>query len=408
MEFRQYNSKKDNKAAHQIWREIGWIESGKENIMDLFLEYNAAWVAELESSPECLVTSCMGDMQYLDKSISFNCITAVTTSLIARKQGLAGRLTAHAISQEAQKGSLVSALGIFDQGYYDKLGFGTGPYEHIISFDPSTLRIDRKPKVPTRLTEKDIDKIHESRKNRLKHHGSCTAPSPNSTLSEIKWAETAFGLGYFNEAGELTHHLWMNSKNVEVGPFNILWMAYQNMDQLLDLLALIKSLGDQIRVISMVEPTGIQFQDFLQRPFHHQMTTKKSDFQQSNRAIAYWQMRMNDIPKCMDVTHLQCSPFSFNLKIHDPIESYLDRDNSWNGVGGSYVISLGKKSSANQGLDETLPTLNTSVGAFTRLWLGANSATSLSVSDDMSGPDELLTKLDWAFRLPIPKPDWQF
>ena len=408
MNIRKYNPQKDKKSVHRIWREIGWLESGKEKIMDTFLEGNSSWVANIKSSPECLVSSSLGNMQYLNKVIPFNCITAVTTSHIARKQGLAGRLTAYAIAEEAKNGALVSALGIFDQGYYNKLGFGTGGYEHIISFDPATLNIDRKPKVPTRLTEKDVNKIHESRKKRLKHHGSCTLPSPKTTLSEIKWSDTSFGLGYFNKSGELTHHLWMNSKNVEVGPFRILWMSYRNWDEFLDLLALLKSLGDQVRVMTIDEPADTQFQDFLQRPFHHQMVSKKSDFYQTNRALAYWQMRMNDISLCLKNTHLQCTPISFNLKLTDPIERYLDPKLYWNGAGGNYIISLSKKSSATKGINEKLPTLNASVGAFTRLWLGANSATSLSVSDDLSAPKKLLNLLDNAFRLPSPKPDWQF
>ena len=39
---------------------------------------------------------------------------------------------------------------------------------------------------------------------------------------------------------------------------------------------------------------------------------------------------------------------------------------------------------------------------------GVRSATSLSVTDELSGPRELLDELDWAFRLPVPHPDWEF
>jgi len=270
------------------------------------------------------------------------------------------------------------------------------------------LIIDRKPKIPARLTEKDLDKIHVSRVSRLKHHGSCTLPSPNSTLSEIKWANTSFGLGYFNEQDEITHHLWMSSENVETGPYEILWMAYQNWDQFLDLLALMKSLGDQIRVMKLNEPTGIQFQDFLKRPFHHQVVSKKSDFSQTNRALAYWQMRINDIPKCVGLNQFDCEPIEFNLKLTDPIESYLDSNADWKGVSGNYLIKLGNKSSAIMGENKKTPTLSCSVGAFTRLWLGANSASGLSVSDEFNAPTELVSTLDDVFRLPTPKPDWQF
>ena len=52
--------------------------------------------------------------------------------------------------------------------------------------------------------------------------------------------------------------------------------------------------------------------------------------------------------------------------------------------------------------------LDASVSAFTRLWLGALPATSLAITDDLSGPADLLQDLDRAFRLPQPHFDWSF
>ena len=56
----------------------------------------------------------------------------------------------------------------------------------------------------------------------------------------------------------------------------------------------------------------------------------------------------------------------------------------------------------------SLPTLKASVGAFTRLWLGVLSANGLAVTDQLSGPPDLLGELDRAFLLPQPHPDWDF
>jgi len=77
-------------------------------------------------------------------------------------------------------------------------------------------------------------------------------------------------------------------------------------------------------------------------------------------------------------------------------------------VAGEYVIQLGEESSAKPGRDESLPTLNASVNAFTRLWLGVRAASVLSWSDDLSGPQELLTQLDRVLCLPSPQVDWDF
>jgi hypothetical protein len=42
------------------------------------------------------------------------------------------------------------------------------------------------------------------------------------------------------------------------------------------------------------------------------------------------------------------------------------------------------------------------------MWLGVLPATGLSVTDNLTGPVDLLTALDVALRLPRPSPDWDF
>jgi len=87
---------------------------------------------------------------------------------------------------------------------------------------------------------------------------------------------------------------------------------------------------------------------------------------------------------------------------------FLDDDAPWWGVSGDYVVTLGPTSSAEPGRDVALPTLTASAGAFTRMWLGVRPATGLAVTDELSGPQGLFEELDWALRLPDPKPDWDF
>ena len=65
-------------------------------------------------------------MRYLDETLPFSCITGVTTSRVARKLGLAGKLTAVAVAHEAADGAAVVGLGMFEQGFYNRLGFGNG------------------------------------------------------------------------------------------------------------------------------------------------------------------------------------------------------------------------------------------------------------------------------------------
>ena len=44
-------------------------------------------------------------------------------------------------------------------------------------------------------------------------------------------------------------------------------MAYQTGEQFLELMALLRSLGDQVRLVRMNEPPGIQLQDLMIQPF---------------------------------------------------------------------------------------------------------------------------------------------
>lgn len=409
MQYRDYDPKRDGDAAHRIWREVGWLEKGKEEAADELLACGRALVAEVNGEAECLVNSASGTMRYLEEELAFAACTGVATGRVARKQGLAKRMLARLIAADAADGTLVAGLGMFDQGFYNQVGYGTGGYEHSLSFDPSTLRVDRRARPPRRLGGEDAELIHGSRLARLRGHGGLNLHPAATTRSELRWSEKGFGLGYCEEgSGELTHHVWIGTDNIESGPYRVSWTAYRDYDQFLELLAVIKTLGDQVRLVSMREPQGIQLQDLLDRPFKHRQVTAKSRFENRAEAEAYWQMRMCDLPRCLAQTHLRGDEVRFNLKLSDPIAELLEEDSSWRGVGGEYVVTLGPSSGAEVGRDRSLLTLSASVNAFTRLWLGVRPATGLAVTDGLSGPAELLEELDWVLRLPEPKPDWDY
>jgi hypothetical protein len=409
MDYRSYDPTKDKEALQRIWREIGWLEKGKEEALDLLLNCSRALVADVHDAPECLVLTTPGTMRYLDEELSFLAVTGVTTSLIARKQGLAKRLLAQALAADAAAGALVVSLGVFEQGYYDQLGFGTGSYELWCSFDPARLKIAAKPRVPRRLTINDWPAMHAARLVRRRGHGAANINPPELTHADLMWSENGFGLGYGDgPQGELTHYFWVSAKEVEHGPYDVWLMVFQTAEQFRELMALLQSLGDQVRLVSLREPPGIQIQDLLEQPFRQRALTKGSKFESSSRASAYWQVRLLDLPGCLARTHLPGPEVRFNLKLTDPLEPLLDENAPWRGVAGDYVVTLGPSSGAEPGRDAALPTLAASVGAFTRLWLGVRPATSLAVTDDLAGPPALLQNLDWLLRLPAPKPDWDF
>ncbi|MHC4429658.1 MAG: hypothetical protein ACYS0D_13795, partial [Planctomycetota bacterium] len=133
-----------------------------------------------------------------------------------------------------------------------------------------------------------------------------------------------------------------------------------------------------------------------------------SEFEQRNWSLAEWQMRICDVPGCLSRTRVRGDEFRFNLRLSDPIERFLDAGAPWRGVAGDYVVTLGPTSGAESGGDSSLPVLETTVNAFTRLWLGVCPASGLAITDQFCAPASLVEQLDEVLCLPSPKPDWRF
>ncbi|MBC7527614.1 MAG: hypothetical protein H7308_08690 [Chthonomonadaceae bacterium] len=409
-EFRAFDPVRDGDAAFRIWQEVGWVSSAeKRAFVDRYFAANDLLVSDIDGSAECLALTGPGDLRYLDETLSLLCITGVTTSRIARKLGYASRLLASALAKGVDAGMKVTELGMFEQGFYNRLGYGTGCYETLISFDPNQLTVGNPTRPPRRLSKDDFAEVHTTRMNRLRRHGSVNLHHPDMTWAEMEDTENGFGLGYADgEDGELTHYFWVSPGDVGHGPYTISWLAYRNWTEFLELLSLIKALGEQVRGVKMTEPAGIQMQDFLKQPFLYRQLTEKGRYESNCRTRAYWQLRMLDLEGCLLQTHLKSGTSRFNLKLSDPIEPLLPEASKWRGCAGDYVVTLGKESYAEKGTDSALPTLTASIGAFTRLWLGVLPASGLAVSDDLYGSPELLEELDWLLRLPLPRQDWDF
>jgi hypothetical protein len=412
MIIRQYNPATDKDSCHRVWREVGWVDGSDKDkdMLNIHLDAASAHVAAIDDAVETLVTTMPATVRHLDHTLPMCAVTAVTTSHIARKQGLARRVTVRAIAEDAANGAAVAGLGMFEQGFYNTLGFGTQAYNNTITFDPAQLKINRRARMPQRLTLDDAAAIHQALHDRMPIHGAVNIEPVGFIESELKWAgSNLLALGYRDGPdGALTHFFMGNAKG-EHGPYRIYLIAYQTWDQFMELLALIKNLGDQVRLVRMTEPPMIQMQDLLIQPFRFRQLTRKSDFANINTATAYIQLRINDMAACMAATHLPgAESVRFNLTVDDPIVQFLPDDAEWRGAGGAYIITLGPDSAAERGSDPSLPTLEASIGAFTRLWMGVKPASGLAVTDQLSGPPDLIAALDRVLRLPQPSVEWWF
>lgn len=412
MNWRMYDSLKDKKATHRIYTEVGWVTDAitPDNLDQFITGSGQGFVAELNGEAECLVLTSKGDLRYLQETLPFACVTGVTTSHIARKQKLAGRLTAAAVATEAAEGAAVAGLGMFDQGFYNRIGFGSGSYERSVTLPTGNLMVDVTPRVPVRLGVEDWEEIHAARLKRHRSHGSSSLFAPFFTRGRIEGNQShKFGLGYRDDPdGGLSHFVFMTTGNVGRGPYHVRYLVYRTREQFLELLALLKSLADQVYAVRMAEPAEIQLQDFVRQPFKTHEMTEGSRHNNRTEAYAWWQMRICDVAACLAQTHLPYGDVTFNLKLSDPITKFLDEDQPWQGVAGDYVVTLGRECSVEAGKAAGLPTLTASVNAFTRLWLGVRPATGLAISDDLQGPQELLEALNDVIRVPAPWPDWDF
>ena len=116
---------------------------------------------------------------------------------------------------------------------------------------------------------------------------------------------------------------------------------------------------------------------------------------------------MLDVPACVAKRHWHGPEVRFNLKLTDPVEPFVAEDN-WRGVGGNYVVTFAENSHATSGTEVGLPTLNASVNAFSRLLFGIVSATSATLTDGATAPNDLLKALDAALVSPSAKLTWDF
>ena len=409
MEIRDYDHDRDLEAVKQIWREVGWVDGEGVKVLDELLPTTDTVVFDIDGTAECSVVAVPGTIRIGETDLPLGAVAGVTTSRVARRLGAARALTARTLANQADAGIAVSALGMFDQGFYDTVGYGTGTYVNRIVFDPAKLDTGRSFRPPKRLTADDLDAMYRTMRDRARGHAGCSLDAPALFKAEWRWISTPFALGYYDGPGGALSHFFMAAAEGERGPYEVIFMAYQNVDQLLELLSLIGALGDQVQAIGMHEPPEIQLQDLIREPFRTRRMTDKSKFESYHSAAAFWQARMLDVSRCLAATRLDAPTTTFNLELSDPVIDHLpEGENEWTGVAGDYVVTLGPESHAERGRSDSLPTLTASVGAFTRAWLGVRSVTSLSYTDALAANPDLLTDLDRTLRLPTPVFGWYF
>lgn len=397
----------DLPAIIRIWREVGWIDDDdQEKVLPVFLSGANARVATMDGAAECAVTTHTGRMDYDGVDLPLSIVTSVTTSRVARRQGFAGRLLAGSLVQAAEAGAAISVLGMFDQGFYDRLGFGSGASMLRHQFDPSTLQVPMPSRQPVRLTTDDWAEMHAAMLVRQRGHGGVVMDHPGFTHGELQWdGDGVFALGYRDGDGALTHFLW-GEANGENGPYEIYAMVHRDGAGLIELLGLLRSLGDQVHVVWMPEPQVLSMDDVLDRPHRNRQLTRGAKHPAQVTGGPWWQARILDVAAVVGAHRWPGAPLRCNVVLRDPLATHPEV--TWDGVDGEWIVEFGAASSAVRGQDESLPTLTAGVGPFTRLLLGVGTATGLALTGDIDAPAPLLSELDRVLRLPDPNPGMYF
>lgn len=403
----------DLDAVTRIWREVRWIESDEQAAaLPPFLDEAHSEVGTVDGTPECLVVRRPGTITYDATDLPMSAVAAVTTSHIGRKLGFASTLTARAVAAGAIDGAAVAALGMFEQGFYDRFGFATASYDHRASFDPQALHLSHVPyRTPVRLGADDAAGMAAALRTRMRHHGAVVLDGDAWVEAEFRWMEKPMALGYRNEHGEVTH-FFAGTLGGEHGPLKIALLSYRSIDDLLELLRLIRELGDQVRSVIMDEPAILQIQTLLDSPMRHrQRMAANGDSSTNSSHLAWWQLRICDLNACVAARHWEGEPIEFDLRLTDPVterlrdDATLRRDGvrdlgAWSGVGGDYTVCVAEESTVEAGHTGSRPLIECDVGALTRLWFGVAPASTLIATQRFAAPPDLVARLDRAFRLP--------
>lgn len=394
----------DLAAIQRLWTEVGWV-SGESDTAQLehWLAEATTWVGGPGDEVEAVTSTHDGRMAVMGTDLPLGAVTSVLTGRTARRLGLAGDLLTRAVVHTADHGAALAALGMFEQGYYDRFGFGTGAPMPLVTFDPANLRVDVPARPPVRLDPDDWAELAALLAERLPSHGRVALHAPGYTRAEARWFDPWVGLGFRDEDGTLTHAMWGQAKG-EHGPLVIEWMVWRDGADLLELLGLVRGLGDQYRVATLQEPAEVSLRDVLDQPGRATFQTEGGTHAMGVRSLSWWQARALDLPSCVAARPWPGPPVACTVVLEDPLAARAERATGtrFDRVEGTWRVTFAEESTAHRGRDDELPVLRAGVGAFTRMLLGVAPASTIALTDDLAGPAELLARLDRALLAPRP------
>ena len=414
-EILPFDFERDMGDVLQTWSETGWFEGEErqEKQIRAFFEANdgRSVVGQIAGRTESVTHRTLGFMRYDQSEIPAGGITAVTTSRIARKRGLASRGTARSVAHLGDEGAAVALLGMFEQGFYDRFGFGVGPYENEVYVYPGALNVPVDYRTPERFDlEEDIEEVHAAMVTRYLPHGGLVIGGERSTSAGLQIDDEVRVFGYRTD-GAISHFVAVTSKG-EHGPDRIIQWAYATQTQCLELLRMVQEWGDQVDLVRFTEPRWMQAQDLIVHPGHEFRRTGGSKAESRIDADAWWQLRILDLQTCIRAMRPSDEAFSVSVQVSDPIDRHLrdgGYEGSWTSLEGTWNLRFGETNRAEriEGIAPGDADVVTSVGALSRWWFGVVPASTLAVLGEIEADPDVLTSLDrLTAHLPKPQIGW--
>lgn len=403
MEIRRATDE-DLPAIQRVWREVGWVDDddGAAQI-EPFLADALTHVAVVDGAAEACGSVHRGTLRHGHDDLDTAFVTSITTSRIGRKQGLARAVLERLLLDAAADGATVSVLGMFEQGFYDRSGFGTGAEMVFHRLDPASLPADLPYRRPVRLTVDDAADVDAALVGRRRGHGGVAIPSPAMRRAELAWDDGGFGLGYRDPDGTLTHYVWCTAKG-EHGPYRVRSWAWRTQRELLELLGVLRSLSDQVHWMVVPEPWCLQLQTLTDKPGRQHSRTRGSEHHYRVDADAWWQARILDVPGAFAAVRSRRAA-RLRVTVTDPLAERVGYDR----VAGDWSVELGPDGSRATRADHGgEPDATCSVNTLTRLWLGVRSPSAVLLGDRVEVPQDLADVLDDALLLPRPDPGHDF
>ena len=404
--YRSANFNQDGPQLLELWHQAGWREEHFNMEMELkyYIPACDSLLAERNGRIVGAVGTMPGSYRHLNSEITLCGVTSVITAVEARRQAVGSDLTRKMLQQALEAGAEVALLGAFDLGYYNRLGFGNGLAHQMIIIDPADIALEGTAPILHKLTKDDAHAMHTARLRRYSAHGACNIhPAGFTTAIAHATAAHAFGLGLLDQE-KLVAHLWAVVKDDIT--LSVEWWVADSPRYWLELLKGVATLQDQVQHIIMPYPAGICLEDLLRSPYRRLRGMMKEE-QSPYPPPEYWQIRILDTIGCFSKISLpMIQPYRFNARLHGEPPLASTKAPS---APSDYTISVGEHSTCEKGHTKGLPLLECGIGALSRLWCGAYSASTLALSDHCQfSDDSLRMALDRLFALPTPMCDWYF